>query len=310
LLVFLRQTKQITEPVSKPWTNIENLVQEYDHHLDEVAGLAPATRHYRLRYAREFLQSRRGDLSAKILKSYFERRAQHLKPASQRVLAGSLRGLLRFLHVTGRSRQQLTQAIPTPAPWPRSTPPQVLSEGQYASLIKSFDRTTRTGKRDFAMALCLCLLGLRTQEVASLVLQDVDLCKSTIRLSRTKQRRERLLPLPPQLAKGLLDYVKRGRPTTHSQALFVRHRAPLGEALRVHHVRGAMRRAFARCGIDSGRIHLLRHTFATKLHRQGVGLKAIADLLGHACLNTTAGYARVDLDELRQAALPWPERNP
>jgi site-specific recombinase XerD len=54
---------------------------------------------------------------------------------------------------------------------------------------------------------------------------------------------------------------------------------------------------------------LLRHTFATQLHRKGVGLKAIADLLGHASLDTSARYALVDLDELRRAAMPWPERN-
>jgi site-specific recombinase XerD len=52
---------------------------------------------------------------------------------------------------------------------------------------------------------------------------------------------------------------------------------------------------------------LFRHTFATQLHQRDVGLKAIADLLGHRCLNTTAHYARVNLSELRQAALPWPE---
>jgi len=186
--------------------------------------------------------------------------------------------------------------------------PQILSEEQGRSLLNSFDRTTRTGRRDFAMVLCLCLLGLRTQEVATLTMNDVDWQRLTVHLRCTKQRRERTLPLPPKLGRALIDYLRRGRPKTNSRALFVRHRAPLGEALQVYHVRGAMRRAFERCGIGAGRIHLLRHTFATRLHRKGVGLKAIADLLGHGCLDTTAGYARINLDELRQAALPWPER--
>jgi site-specific recombinase XerD len=54
-------------------------------------------------------------------------------------------------------------------------------------------------------------------------------------------------------------------------------------------------------------VHLLRHTFATRLHRRGAGLKAIADLLGHSSLNTSARYALVNLNELRQSAQPWPE---
>ena len=68
-----------------------------------------------------------------------------------------------------------------------------------------------------------------------------------------------------------------------------------------------MRRALARAKIASGKVHLLRHTLATRLHARGVGLKAIADLLGHQSLDTTARYARVDIDQLRQAALPWPK---
>lgn len=317
LLLFLRQTHQIGEVVLAPDSNVERLVKNYDCHLAEVAGLSRATRQYRCRYAREFLRTRRtrgqlqfANLSTKILTVYVERRAQGLKPASLRVLTTSLRSLLRFLHFSGFLRQSWAQAVPSPAPWPRSSLPQILSEEQCRKFLDSFDRGTPTGRRDFAMALCLCLLGLRTHEVAALTLEDVDWRQLTVHLLRTKQQRERQIPLPPKLSRALIDYLRRGRPATNARALFVRHRAPLGMAVQVHHVRGAMRRAFARCHLNSGRIHLLRHTFATRLHRKGVGLKAIADLLGHVCLDTTAVYARVNLAELRQAALPWPERRP
>ena len=89
------------------------------------------------------------------------------------------------------------------------------------------------------MALCLCLLGLRTHEVAALALEDVDWRKMTMHLRRTKQQRERQLPLPPKLSRALIDYLRRGRPATNARALFVRHRAPLGTPVQVHHVRGA-----------------------------------------------------------------------
>ena len=315
LLVFLRQTHQIRAAVSEPVSKVERLVKQYDRHLDEVAGLTLATRQYRCRYAREFLRTRQrqgriqlSNLSAKTLTRYVERRAQGLKPASLRVLTTALRSLLSFLHFSGRLRQSWAQAVPRPAAWPRRSLPPVLSAEQYQNFLNCFDPTTRTGRRDFAMALCLCMLGLRTHEVAGLSLADVDWRQATVHLRHTKQQRERLLPLPPRLRRALIVYLRNGRPATRSRALFVRHQAPLGEALQAHHVRSAMRRAFARCGIAPDRVHSLRHTFATRLHRKGVGLKAIADLLGHASLDTTAGYARVNLEELRQAALPWPER--
>jgi site-specific recombinase XerD len=53
---------------------------------------------------------------------------------------------------------------------------------------------------------------------------------------------------------------------------------------------------------------VLRHTWATNAHRRGINLKLLADILGHRSLETTTRYAHVNLEELRQAALPWPGR--
>ncbi len=90
----------------------------------------------------------------------------------------------------------------------------------------------------------------------------------------------------------------------------MRHRAPRGEGLRPHHVRSVVRLAFAHCHIDYTGTHVLRHTWATTVHRRGIDLKLLADVLGHRSLNTTSRYAHVNLEELRQAALPWPNRPP
>jgi site-specific recombinase XerD len=86
------------------------------------------------------------------------------------------------------------------------------------------------------------------------------------------------VPIPFLVNQAIADYLSRGRPSTSSRALFVRHHLPYGSPLAAHHVRAAMRRAFARCAIRPDRVHLLRHTLATRLHAQGVGLKAVADL--------------------------------
>ena len=52
--------------------------------------------------------------------------------------------------------------------------------------------------------------------------------------------------------------------------------------------------------------HLLRHSLATKMVNSGVPIKEIADLLGHASINTTAIYAKVDRKRLAKVALPFP----
>jgi integrase/recombinase XerD len=315
LLEFLRQQGRC--PAAQPCIALserDRLLQKYGRYLDEVCGIAPGTRRARQRHAREFLQSMFGNrsicldaLSPLDISGYVQERARKVAPSTSHDTAASLRKFLRFSNLIGWSRRPLAAAVPSAPPWPRPPLPSILSEEQLRSFLHSFDRSTATGLRDFAIALCLCHLGLRTHEIAELSLRDVDWRRQTICLRQTKQARERLLPLPTPAAKAILAYLRKGRPASNSEGLFVRHGAPVGEALRAHHVRGAMLRAFARCGVGGSRVHILRHTFATRLHRRGAGLKAIADLLGHRSLNTTANYARVDLRELRQAALPWPE---
>jgi site-specific recombinase XerD len=277
-----------------------------------VAGLTTATRRGYLAYIRQFLQWRFGrrsprfdTLKSKELSVFMQSHAVWLKPGSLRALAAALRSFLRFLLFTGRTEEPLAGAVLCPPPWPHSPVPQTLSEAQLRAFLKSFDRTQPLGRRDFAIALCLCRLGLRALEVASLQLEDVDWHAQTLHLQHTKIRRGRLLPLPSEVAKAIQGYLQAGRPPTDSPALFVRHRAPLCAGQGSELVRSAMRSAFERYGMSNTRVHILRHTVATLLHRRGVDLKIIADLLGHLSLDTTARYARVNLNELRQAALPW-----
>ena len=315
LLIYLRQQRLIPKPKPTRPSAVEQMVQAYDTHMEEVGGLATSTIQYRCRYAREFLETcvvggglRLHNLSAANLMRYVQRRASGLKPASLRVLSVALRDLMRFLCFRGVVPESCVAGVPRPAPWPRHHLPEVFQPAELKAFLHSFDRATGVGRRDYAMALGLTQLGLRVQEIAMLQLDDLDCQRDALRLRHTKQRRDRLLPMTAAFAKAIASYLDHGRPLTRSSAVFVRHRAPLGDALQAHHVRNAMRRALARAGLKSLRVHLFRHTFATQLHQRGIGLKAIADLLGHQCLDTTANYARVNLDELRQASLPWPER--
>ena len=73
-------------------------------------------------------------------------------------------------------------------------------------------------------------------------------------------------------------------------------------------LRDVVARAIERAGVEtpSRGTHLLRHSLATRLLRDGATLDAIGALLRHCDVNTTALYAKVDVDLLRQVAQPWP----
>lgn len=312
---FLRRERWIPD-----WTQrtprlraADRLLLEFDQHLDRVQGLAVITRRARRRYAREWLASQFGrrrlrwsTLQPRHLFKFVTRRAQHLKTTSVHALAVGLRSFLRFLEYTGRIRPGLAGAVPCPA-CPRLQPPaQVLDSASRIRFLRSFDRTTSAGRRDYAIALCFSELALRANEVAALTLDDVDWRALTVRLRQTKQRRERLLPLPARVARALVAYLRRDRHAAGHRLLFLNLRPPLGRPLPTDGVRNVIRRAFGRCGLPASGPHLLRQSWASTAHQRGTDLKRIADILGHGSVDTTAPYAKVHFEQLRQAALPWP----
>jgi integrase/recombinase XerD len=293
---------------------VQRLRRQYDRHLDQAAGLTEATRSVYWLFIGQFLEwrfgrrpPRVGTLKAEQVNGFIQHRAPDLQCSSLHVLAAAMRSFLSFLHFTGRTSADLASAVVCPAPRPRSPIPNTLSDPELRRFLKGFDRRRAIGKRDFAMALCLCRLGLRAKEVASLQLEDVDWQAQTLHLRETKARRSRLLPLPTDVAAAIQDYLRTGRPAAECSRIFVQHRPPYGAAdRRSGFLRAAVRCACLRAGLNQKGVHILRHTVATRLQRRGVPLKTIADLLGHLSINTTARYARVHLRELRQAALPWP----
>lgn len=104
-----------------------------------------------------------------------------------------------------------------------------------------------------------------------------------------------------------------GRTQAETDALFLRSRAPFrafesSSTISVIVVR-AMRRAGVTCQVR-GAAHVLRHSVATSMLRQGASLQDIGAILRHRSIETTQIYAKVDVATLRQIAQPWPEVQP
>jgi integrase/recombinase XerD len=142
--------------------------------------------------------------------------------------------------------------------------------------------------------------------LARLSLDDLDWRKGWLRLAAPKGRRERHLPLPEEVGQALAAYLRSAPPESAARAVFRTRRGqrPMRSGWLSERVGAAMARAGL--GAAGKRAHLLRRTFATHLVQQGVSLKAVADLLGHASLSTTQVYAKVNLPMLRAVAQPWP----
>lgn len=270
-------------PVSSP--AIEKTLSDYDGHLERACGLALATRLRRRYYARAFMEFAfgYGKINWKHLRPcriqlFISQYGREGRVASAQAGAVAIRSFLRWLNFRGLIAANLIGAVPRFPRWRHASLPSVMTDEQLTIFLSSFDGSP-TGCRDYAMALAMTDLGLRTTEVAGLMLSDMDAAIGTLRLSAGKSRRDRVLPMSKRLRRAIVAYVRRHRPKTNDAHLFVRHRIPVGVAVSRELVRGVMRRAYAcvpGCEKWTG-THVLRHTAATRLHRAGADLKRVAD---------------------------------
>jgi integrase/recombinase XerD len=290
------------------------LLQRYQEHLVNVRGLVPATICQHLRYTRAMmsrLEVRRASQFAgwtpELIEQYISRTGRVTAPKSRHV-GWCARAFLQFLLQEGLISQDLTFAVPTVARWRLAPLPTTLREEEIARLVGAANLQTPLGRRDHAIIVCLSELGLRGADVANLEIDGVDFTARVLRLRQRKEREAVTFPMTRRLCSALKAYLRHDRPQCVSTAVFVRHHAPLGKPLTPLGICHVVLRLAHRAGLHD-RVHgahVLRRSLASRMLNAGATLKQIADFLGHASIDTTTLYAKVDLATLSRVALPWP----
>lgn len=315
LLGYLRGLGVAPVAASKPAeTPVEILLERYGEYLAVERGLTSRTVEGYVHAVRPFLagigadgggEPELGGLSAAQVTAFVVARCPAQSPGAAKMTVTALRSLLAFLHVDGVIPRSLTGAVPSAAAWRLSGLPRALEPEQVRGLLDSCDRQTTAGCRDFAMLTALVRLGLRAGEVAALQLDDVDWRSGELVVAGKGRRSERL-PLPVDVGAAITIYLRDRRPgTAQDRALFQRVRAP-------HHgitsggVTQIVVSAAKRSGLGQIHAHRLRHTAATEMLRGGAPLAEIGQVLRHRQALSTAIYAKVDRQALRQLARPWP----
>ena len=314
LLELLRRQRVAAAPVLPAATPAERLQNEFRLYLRQERALASSTQACYTTFVSEFLAERFGagsvDLSrlgAADVTRFVRRRASTIHSKRVQLMTTALRSFLRYVRYRGDIEKNLAACIPAVANWKQSTLPRALPSDQVEQVLASIDRKTAMGRRDYAILLILARLGLRAGEIRALTLEDLDWQEGLITV-RGKAGRFSQLPLPSDVGAAIADYLRHGRPTASSRCVFLRAKAPL-EGFRGQSGVGSMvRHALERAGIDAVRTgaHQFRHALACQMLKQGALLSEIGELLRHRSPQTTAIYAKVDLDSLAALALSWP----
>ena len=217
----------------------------------------------------------------------------------------ALRSFFAFLSKEGLLKTNPAARLERPKVSPR-LPGQVLTVAEVKRLLAA-PSTEPLGLRDRALIEVLYATGLRRAEVCSLDLCDLDHPEREVRVRNGKGGRSRIVPLTRSAYRQVRHYIELGRPalvTDHvdgHEAMFL---SKWGQRLKLTGLWRAVKAATKTAGIKKEvSPHTLRRSFATHLLKGGASLRHIQALLGHANLNTTAIYLRLDADELRREVL-------
>jgi integrase/recombinase XerD len=295
-----------------PRTAVEVIVERYSSYLLAGRGVAASTVRNYVGVARVFLAWRERTagglclerLDAAAVNEFVLLEARRSCVGSAKCMVTRLRALLRFLHVEGEIARPLADAVPSVAGWRLAGLVKALDSRSLALIVKSCDRRTRMGRRDFAVIVLLSRLGLRAGEVAALRLGDIDWRAGEL-LVRGKGSRQERLPLPADVGEALVGWLERGRPRRDSVFVFTRLRAPYA-GLSAGAISQIVRRASVRAGLPPVGAHRLRHTAATEMLRAGGTLDEVGQVLRHRGRDVTSIYAKVDRLALVQVVAPWP----
>lgn len=316
LKLFIRFCGYDVAP-QQPNTPETTLLNEYERHLRDVRGLALWTIRHHKRWGRLFLRFIDGAsqhpnfdaINVNILDSFIQHYAPRFKRITTRVMVTCLRSFLRFLFFTHRVRVDFSLLVMGPRVYAQEGIPSPLADHDVETVLRCVNRGTKMGRRDYAILLLLARYGLRAGEVTRLRLDDIDWRHGHILIRQRKAGSPYRLPLLPDVARALVAYLKRGRPVVPYREIFIRADAPYRPFVDGGSLTHLCCLRIEEAGIKRSQYkgsHAFRHSLATRLLRLGQPLKAIGDVLGHRSHESTAIYAKLGVNDLRQVCLNVP----
>ncbi|CAD6563403.1 site-specific integrase [Paraburkholderia sabiae] len=315
-LAYLRAEAIVCSPTLGGQSEIARIYRRYLDHLRQDRGLAKNSLLVYGPFIRDFLDSHSaGDgtilpdaFDAVTIRDHFLAYSKGRSAEYTRLMAVALRSFCHFLFLRGDTVRDLYESVPSVRKWRQSTVPTFLTPEQQEALIASADRSTSTGRRDYAILLLLARLGLRAGEIVAMQLDDIHWRSGELVVHGKGQMVEHV-PLPSEVGEAIATYLRDGRGASASRYVFLRRLAPRVGLAGPAAIGKIVCQAFARAGFRPacrGAAHLFRHGLATTMIRHGASMAEIAEVLRHRSQDSTAIYAKIAFEDLRGVARSWP----
>jgi integrase/recombinase XerD len=226
--------------------------------------------------------------------------AHHWNRLTVATVSGVLRIFLRYAASQGWCAVHLAQTVRSPRVYAQESLPMGPGWATVQTILANTLTDDPVDIRDRAILMLLSIYGMRSSEVASLLLDQIDWQHRVIRVFRLKRRQPQVFPLLSSVAEALARYIDTVRPPAPHPEVFISLLSPQRPIKRGAIYRVVSKRLLA-FGVDIAHHgpHSLRHACATRLIAQGATLKEIGDHLGHRSTSATLTYAKVNLAALR-----------
>ncbi|MBB5175141.1 site-specific integrase [Texcoconibacillus texcoconensis] len=223
----------------------------------------------------------------------------------------SMRAFFRFLLETGEVQTDFAAKTPMVQARKQTRIPSVWTIDELKKLIAAIDKGSPKGKRDYAIILLACCLGMRCTDIKNLKIENFHWEEKKVVFNQSKTREPLSLPLTPEVGWAVIDYLKYGRPEIDTPYLFVRHIAPFGPFSEDDHLNQLIKRYMELAHLPTLKkrrgMHSLRHTMASMLLEKNTPLSTISDILGHVDTDSTAVYLKVDINKLKECSIDFKE---
>lgn len=241
-----------------------------------------------------------------LIQDYLKTLAGYTYKTVEQVMC-ALRAFLRFLLEAEVTQTDFAANLPMVQARKQTRIPSVWTADELKKLIAAIDRGNPKGKRDYAIILLACRLGMRCTDIKHLKMANFRWEEKKLTFIQSKTRQPLSLPLTSEVGWAVIDYLKYGRPKVDSPFLFIRHLAPFGPFSEDDHLSQLIKRYMELAHLPTLKkrrgMHSLRHTMASRLLEQDTPLSTISDILGHVDPDSTAVYLKVDIEKLRACSL-------
>ena len=289
--------------------------RQFSVYCQSKAYSAVTTEHYvkQAGYLMEYMESQGlhsiACLSVPVIDAYLNTLAGYTYKTVEQRICG-IRSFMRFLNDSGAFPNTLAEQTPMIQARKQTRIPSVWTQDELRRLLNAVDRGSPLGKRDYAILLLACVLGVRASDIKTLTFSCFDWERGKISFTQSKTGIPLVLPLPKEVGWAVIDYLKNARPKVHSDVVFVRHMAPFLPFAEGDHLYQIVRKYMSLAHLPSLKkrrgMHSLRHTAASRLLESGVNLDTISNILGHEDPDSTSVYLKTDVERSRECCVPIP----